>query len=247
MMAGCDRFRDLLGPYLEGTLAPGEITDVERHLESCSACQGLTETLRDILDLGKSLDGLDPPPQLETEISDTPCRRWLGLLFSAIDRDISETNLDRLFRHLDDCPSCRRAWVDFSLIHQLGERLNPPDHLLHRCLRPRKAYSSRKVLGRRTATAAAYSLAILASLAIGNPVSLSRYENSTAVRQVNTMVKNGISQAADTGRSEARIMLWRALNFGRRAVDSAQAAWSRWNDEPRDDDTTNDTSKENRS
>lgn len=230
-MSACTPIREHFSAYLEGDLEIGEITLVESHLETCTECRETLDSLREILDIGQGLAELEPPAQLRAEVADSPCRRWLGLLFSAIDREISETNLDRLFQHLENCPSCRSAWGDLSLIHQVSDALQPPDHLLARCLRPRRPFSTRKVLGRRTATAAAYSLAILASLAIGNPVTLARYEASTPIQHVNALFETGVSDARQTGRSEARVMLWRAMNLGQRAADAARSTWSRWTDQ----------------
>lgn len=229
-MSDCTPIRDHFSAYLEGELERDEITLVESHLEACSECRETLESLREILDLGSSMAEVVPPAQLKAEVADSPCRRWLGLLFSAIDREISESNLDRLFQHLENCPSCRRAWGDLSLIHQVSDAIQPPDHLLARCLRPRRPFSTRRVLGRRTATAAAYSLAILASLAIGNPVTLARYEASTPVQHVSALFETGMSGARQTGRSEARVMLWRAMSLGQRAADAARSTWSKWTD-----------------
>ncbi|RLE28086.1 MAG: hypothetical protein DRJ65_00770 [Acidobacteria bacterium] len=238
-MNTCDLTRERFSLYLEGELESDAITTFENHIETCSECRETLDGLREILDFGRAMAQLEPPEQLRVEVADSPCRRWLGLLFSAIDREISEANLDRLFQHLESCSSCRRAWSDFSLIHQVGDALIPPDHLLSRCLRPRRPFSARRVLGQRTATAAAYSLAILASLAIGNPVTLARYEASAPLQQASVLFKSGVSGAAETGRSEAKVMLWRAMNLGERAADAARSTWSRLTDKPDSGDTAN--------
>jgi len=227
-MNSCNLCRERFSAYLEDDLEPEEVQIVEKHLEECSECREILDSLREILFIGNSLADLDPPGHLASEVADSPCRRWLGLLFSAIDREISEDNLDRLFQHLESCPSCRSAWGDLSLIHQVSDALEPPSHLLARCLRPRRPFSARKVLGRRTATAAAYSLALLASLAIGNPVTLARYETSVPMQKFNALFKSGVSDATRTGRSEARVMLWRALHMGQRAADAARSTLSQW-------------------
>ena len=247
-MNACTEIRERFSAYLEGDLESGEITVVNDHLEACSECRETLDSLRDILELSGALADLQPPAQLKAEVADSPCRRWLGLLFSAIDREISEANLDRLFQHLEDCPSCRSAWGDLSLIHQVSDALEPPHHLLARCLRPRRPFSARRVLGQRTATAAAYSLALLASLAIGNPVTLARYDASTPMQQVNALFKDGVSGATETGRSEAKVMLWRAMSLGGRAADAARSTWSKLTNQPDSGDTTNvDDSKEKQS
>lgn len=248
-MRDCEPIRERFSLYLEGELEPTDITNLENHLETCSECSETLDSLRNILDLSGILADIEPPSRLKSEVADSPCRRWLGLLFSAIDREISESNLDRLFQHLESCPSCRGAWSDLSLIHQAGDALQPPSFLLAQCLRPRRPFSARRVLGQKTATAAAYSLAILASLAIGNPVTLARYEASAPMQHVNSFFKDGVSDATETGRSEARVMLWRALNLGQKAADAARATWSQWTDQTDtgETDANVDDSKETKS
>ncbi len=179
---------------------------------------------------------LSPPSHLDDEISSSPCRRWLGLLFSAVDREISEPNLDRLFRHLEACEGCRRAWADLSLIHQISDAIEPPQHLLALCVRPRRRQTTHSILGRRTATAAAYALAILASLVLGNPVSLARHEAAETVQKVSAAVGADLDGVARTSRGEARVMLWRALTLGRRAADAVNMTWSRLTGRPENSD-----------
>jgi len=225
-MSRCDEIRDLFTEYLEGTLGHDRHETVVHHLAECHECAELLDDFRQLLPDDAYLTGLEAPAVLHHEIAASPCRRWLGLLFSAIDREISDANVERLFAHLEACPECRAAWSDMTLIHQVGEAIEPPQHLLARCLRPRRRVGARRVLSQRTATAAAYVLAILVSAVISNPVT-ARYDASSTVQRVTAVVGSEVTDAAQTGKGEVRVMLWRALTMGQRTADAVRSAWTR--------------------
>ena len=226
-MTTCTQARDLFSLHLEGDLDNDRVLWLEGHLEQCDECRTLLRDFADLFDAAGPMTHLDPPDHLAEELSSSPCRRWLGLLYSAVDREISEANLDRLFHHLESCEDCRRAWADLSLIHQVSDVIEPPQHLRARCIRPRRQATTRSILGRRTATAAAYALAILASLVLGNPVSLARHDAAETVQKVSQAVGADFGGVARTSRGEARVMLWRAVTLGRRAADAFNTTWSR--------------------
>ena len=217
MMLSCTDVRDLLSLYLDGELEEEKACAVRDHLADCRECTELAETIELTSGAGATLAGLEPPDHLAGDLKASPCRRWMGLLFQAVDREISQHNLERLLTHLEACPSCRRAWQDLTLIHQVSEAMEPPPHLVNLCIRAReKRPGVRPILNRRLATAAAYLLAVLTSLIIGNPVTLAR---SQAVANV---VTAEVSDVAEQGRGEARIMLWRVWKWGERKVEAVR-------------------------
>jgi predicted anti-sigma-YlaC factor YlaD len=237
MMLSCTDVRDILSLYLDGELEEEKACAVKDHLADCSECTELTETMELIAGAGAALAGVEPPDHLAGELQASPCRRWMGLLFQAVDREISQHNLERLLTHLEACPSCRRAWQDLTLIHQVSEAMEPPPHLVNLCIRAReKRPRVRPILNRRLATAAAYLLAVLTSLIIGNPVTLAR---SQAVANV---VTTEVSEVAEQGRGEARIMLWRVWKWGERKVEAVRDFVSK-SDEP--EDSTAESAAEN--
>jgi predicted anti-sigma-YlaC factor YlaD len=180
---------------------------------------------------------LEPPEHLGADLQASPCRRWMGLLFQAVDREISQHNLERLLTHLEACPICRRAWQDLTLIHQVSEAMEPPPYLVNLCIRARvKRPVMRPILNRRMATAAAYLLAVVTSLIIGNPVTLARSQAGTTVGRVVDVVSAEVSEAAEEGRGEARIMLWRVWKWGERKVEAVRDFVSK-SDENNDSDT----------
>ena len=240
MMAACTDVRDLLSLYLEGELEEEQAITVREHLAGCEDCAGILETLESIVDAGSALDELDPPDHLLSDLASSPCTRWLGLLFQAVDREISQHNLERLLTHLEACPSCRHTWQDLTLIHQVSEAMEPSQYLLKRCIAAReKRPEARPLLNRRMATAAAYFLAVLTSLVIGNPVTLARSGAGDAVGRVAEAVSTEVSGVAESGRGEARIMLWRVWKWGERKVEAVRDLVTK---DDKEDESKNDSS-----
>jgi anti-sigma factor RsiW len=218
-VSSCDRFHELLGSHFDGELDETAARELDEHVAGCRECAELKETMDMISETIAPVAGMEPPAHLQDDIASSPCRRWLGLLFSAVDREISEYNLDRLLPHLESCESCRRAWNDLTLIHQAGDAMEPPLGLLERCIAVRWKPMLRPVLGRRTVTAAAYVLAVLTTLTIGNPVSIAR---SPVVQRVAETVSSEVNVVAEEGRGELRVMAYRIWQWGSRQVAAAR-------------------------
>lgn len=224
-MKSCEDYRGLFSEALEGG---SEVkATLQAHLERCEDCRRLFDEFSSLFSGPALLDGLPAPEQMSVELVASPCTRWLRRLFSAIDRELPEEELGELFEHLESCPDCRRAWGDLSLIHQLSDAIQAPESLVQLCLRHEAPRRFRQVLGRKTASAAAYFLAVLASLVIGNPVSFARYSQATAtVQQLRSVVSPEVSEVARSGRGELRLMLWRSLRFGQKAMNNIELAWN---------------------
>jgi len=215
----CTELRELFPAVLENEATQAEIARVRGHIDGCAECAALFDAMAMVIGAGAFLADVEPPPQLADELASSPCRRWLGLLYQAVDRECSPANLERLLSHLESCPSCRQVWHDLSLIHQVGEAMSPPNHLLQKCITVRNAVARIAVLPRRTATAAAYILALLASVAIGNPTIIAQDLHSVASDQV-AKAASGVSEVAADGRGEARVALWRAMQWGGGKIDA---------------------------
>jgi anti-sigma factor RsiW len=223
-MEHCADLHELLSLYLEGELDETRAGEVQAHLGACSECAELAETMAEVMGAGSALGALEPPECLAADLAESPCRLWLGLLFQAVDHEISQSNLERLLTHLESCPSCRRTWQDLTLMHQVGEAVEPSEYLLTRCInsRERKPRTT-PILNRRLATAAAYLLAVLTSLIVGNPVTLARSQAVPAVERVADVVTNEVAGVAQQGRGEVRVMLWRVWKWGEDKVEAVRA------------------------
>ena len=58
----CERLVELLGDYLEGTLAPGDEHELEDHLRGCRGCSALLDQLGDTVGLLGSVPLAATPP-----------------------------------------------------------------------------------------------------------------------------------------------------------------------------------------
>ncbi len=220
MKSSCEAVRELLPSFVEGELSEPDRDRLREHLAGCEDCSELADILSTITGVGDGLDTLQPPDELATEVAASPCGRWLGLLFGAVDRQITDGNLERLLSHLESCPGCRQAWTDLTLIHQVADAFEPPPGLLARCVNVRRRPPKQRfIYGRRAATAAAYILAVLVSLTIGNPVSIAR---SPVVQDLAGSVTSEVQQMATDSRGELRVMVWRIWKWGARQVDTVR-------------------------
>lgn len=244
-MTGCADIRDRLAALLDEPADTVLDAGVRTHLEACADCRELADSLTLIAEAVAPLDGLEPPSGLAREIASSPCRRWLGLLFHAVDREIGEANLTRLLSHLESCEGCRRTWNDLALIHQVSEALEPPDHLLGRCISVRWRPRRPKVLGRRTVAAAAYALAVISTLLFANPVSQAwRQDTLESAEQLTTTV---VDQVAERSRGTVEGLLMKTWHWTNRqaavARDFLTATMARPAPAPTQDDDT-DAAKE---
>lgn len=64
----CAELEILICDYVDGTLAPAEKADVERHLEGCSACAEMARDSAAALALIDRASVVEPPPELITRI-----------------------------------------------------------------------------------------------------------------------------------------------------------------------------------
>jgi len=214
-MSACEQTRELLGQLLEGALSDEQRQAVDQHLAGCAECREMREALELIRAVLPSLGELEPPPELANDLAASPCRRWLGLLHQAVEHEIDHRHLEQLLSHLGGCAACRQAWSDLTLIRQVSDVLEPPPGLLERCIEARRRVFRRPILSRRAATAAAYLMAVLASLMVGNPVSIAR---SPVVQRVTTVVSGEVSEVTEDGKGEARVMIWRAWQWAERQL-----------------------------
>lgn len=207
----CLELREHLAALAEEELTGAEAASLEAHLGTCASCRELAELMGSLRDAGRAAGtALEPPPRLRQRLEGSPCRRWQALMFEAVDHELPADGLSRLVEHLEGCPRCHRAWDDLTLIHQVGAALRPRQGLAAACTMVRRRPPQRRVLGRRTAVAAAYVLAVLTSLAIGNPATSSRLPGPAAVHKVAAGLSADFQDVADDGRGELKVMLWRA-------------------------------------
>ncbi len=219
-MTGCTSIRPLIPQWIEGELEPRQARLVEEHLEACEECRRTAGALRTVREAGRAFASLEPPADLAARLTASPCARWLDLLHRAADHELESDALARLLQHMERCEGCRRAWDDLTLVHQVQGALTPPPGLAVRCIaRRRGRVPERRIFGVRTATAAAYVLAVLTTVLLGNPVSLAR-RDAGMVHEARRAVEQRVADAANDSRGELRIILWRTWKWGQHQAET---------------------------
>ena len=68
-MKACDRYVNAIHELIDGTLGPLRRAELELHLESCDACRALAEDLRQIADVARSLEPMEPPDHVWLQVA----------------------------------------------------------------------------------------------------------------------------------------------------------------------------------
>ena len=63
-----ERFRNLLSDYLEGSLAPADLRELELHLEGCRDCSSAAAALRETLSELRAFPRLEVPPHFTSRV-----------------------------------------------------------------------------------------------------------------------------------------------------------------------------------
>ncbi len=104
-MNGCTDIRDLFAAVLENEASRAEIDQVRAHIDGCAECAELYDAMGMIIGAGDFLARMWNRRHTSVRrLASSPCRRWLGLLYQAVDREISQPNLERLLTHLEVMP-----------------------------------------------------------------------------------------------------------------------------------------------
>lgn len=101
-MSGCDRVRELMPWYANGTLSSAESGEVSAHLATCRACrEELAETLRLRVEVEREVRSL---PRL-------PERAWKRVAAEAYGRPIAQLDVGSFFLGFSLGASVRRGTV----------------------------------------------------------------------------------------------------------------------------------------
>jgi hypothetical protein len=179
MMRSCD---ELLA-FLE-TGDPDRLPEaLARHAAGCDDCREALDRLRGLAEGAAALARVHAPHELVERLRRMPrlaaeCERAQELLAGALDGELDEAGRHDLMGHLHGCAGCRAAWEAFATLREVGRdtRVRPRLRAVA-ALPPRQRIEGRRRLAffdLRLATAAAYLLAALTVMLIGNPASLAR-------------------------------------------------------------------------
>lgn len=178
-MRPCDELLD----FLE-TGDPGELpAALAHHADGCAACREALDRLRGLAEGAAVMAGLHAPPELVERLRRMPrlaaeCERAQDLLAEALDGELDEPARRELMGHLHGCAACRTTWEAFATLREVGRDTRARARLRAiAALPPSQRIEGRRrlaVFDLRLATAAAYLLAALTVMLIGNPASFAR-------------------------------------------------------------------------
>jgi hypothetical protein len=178
-MTSCDELLALLETGDPDRLPPA----LERHAADCRACGEALDRIRGLADGAAALARVHAPQELLERLRRMPrlpaeCERAQELLGGALDGELDEAGRRDLMGHMYGCPGCRGAWEAFATLREVGRDTRVGARLRAvAALPPRQRIESRRRLAffdLRLATAAAYLLAALTVMLVGNPASLAR-------------------------------------------------------------------------
>jgi len=178
-MRACDELLD----FLETGDPAGLPAPLAHHAEECAGCRDALDRLRGLADGAAVMAGLHAPPELVERLRRMPrlpadCERAQDLLAEALDGALDEPARRELMGHLHGCAACRTTWEAFATLREVGRDTRARARLRAvAALPPRQRIEGRRRLAffdLRLATAAAYVLAALTVMLIGNPASFAR-------------------------------------------------------------------------
>jgi predicted anti-sigma-YlaC factor YlaD len=156
---------------------------LERHAAECETCREALDRIRGLAEGAAALARVKAPHELLERLRRMPrlpaeCERAQELLCGGLDGELDESGRRDLMGHMYGCAGCRAVWEAFATLREVGRdtRVRPRLQAVA-ALPPRQRIESRRRLAffdLRLATAAAYLLAALTVMLIGNPASLAR-------------------------------------------------------------------------
>ena len=178
-MSTCDRVLERLDDALAGTL-PAELS---AHVAGCAACRDAVERARLVAGAPGPLGGLRAPDSLVSRIAAMPrlalgCERVVEGFDDALDGRLEGAERRAFVDHLRSCPACQAGWEAFATLRQVGAATRvADDRLAALAVHPSARLDVRrrkKLVDLRLATAAAYLVAALTVMLIGNPGTIAR-------------------------------------------------------------------------
>lgn len=181
-MTPCEHLRESLEAAVAGELA----VDLRQHLETCADCQSTVRRARQSGEGGAMLRPLRAPAELKARLKamtrlPASCEQAVERFGAALRGELNASEQTELLAHLRACRACQGSWEALATLREVGSltRIADPARAalsVHPRLRitVRRQY---RTFDLRLATAAAYLLAALTVLLIGNPTQIARAGN----------------------------------------------------------------------
>lgn len=225
-MTACDLLRQDLEAAVAGELDP----ELARHLEECADCRDAVRRAARCEEGGAMLHIVRAPAELKAKLKAMArlpheCEQALEWFSPALDGELDAAGQRQLLGHLRDCRTCQAAWEAMATLREVGSLTQLPKGVRHAlAVHPRERISvrrRRRPFDLRLVTAAAYLLAALTVLLIGNPAQIAKASN-VPVERAAVYTRAAVENRFDS--------LTRRLRAGASAVcaragDLAEDAW----------------------
>ncbi len=228
-MKACDELLDRL--EAGRTELPAELA---AHAQVCDDCGQALARAQGLDEAGHAVRGLRAPADLVGRIKDMrrlplACEQAIELTSVALDGDLGPAGREELVAHLHACASCGAMWEAMATMQEVG-RLTPVGTRLRARLavHPRHRVDVRRrssLFDLRLATAAAYLIAAMSVVLIGNPASIAR-ASSAGVEKAQLYTRAAVENRVDSLARRAKTVVLSAQDW---LTDSASAAWNQVN------------------
>jgi hypothetical protein len=143
----CDRFEELITPFLDGDLAGGELAAFREHQMACTDCRALLEDVTCALAACAELPAVEPPLELLSRALVIPalnppidCERFAELVTEFLDGFLEASVYHAFEDHAKACDGCSETLAGVALavtachsVH-FSEELDVPEPLVARIL-----------------------------------------------------------------------------------------------------------------
>ncbi len=184
---------DVLAEHVEELLSGEELAGaLAAHVTQCASCAELLRRARTTSEGGHMLHQVKAPEALKRSVKTMvrlpqACERAVELLGAALDGEADQAGRTELLEHLHGCTSCRAAWEALATLREVGSKVRVSGHMRARlALHPSQHIAAhrrpKRLFDLRLATAAAYLLAAITVVLVGNPAQVARASNTQMER-----------------------------------------------------------------
>jgi hypothetical protein len=225
-MKACDELLDRLE-----SAGPAELpAELAAHAQVCDDCRQAVARAQGLEEGGHAVRGLRAPAELVNRIKGMrrlplACESALELTSAALDGDLGPAGREELVNHMHGCESCQAFWEAMATLQEVG-RLTPVGARLRArlAIHPRRRVDVRRrgsIFDLRLATAAAYLIAAMTVVLVGNPASIAR-ASSAGVEKAQLYTRAAVENRLESLTRRARTAVLSAQDW---LTDTASAAW----------------------
>ncbi len=178
-MSTCERLLEHLDDAVAGTLP----ADLAAHLAGCASCRDAVGRAKLLAEAPGDLSGLRAPEPLVARIVAMPrlaaaCEEVVDAFDDALDGRLDPERRRTFVDHLRACPTCQAGWEAFATLREVGATTRSSAvRTAALAVHPSARIDARRrgrLVDLRLATAAAYLVAALTVMLVGNPGTLAR-------------------------------------------------------------------------